>query len=775
MKISIAWVFEHIDAEWHNYNIKDIVNLFNQKVAEIEGFYQVKVPLDQLFVARVVDVAAEHVILHISQTDQTVELPTCETVQTGQYYIIKKDDKKVRWATGQDFGGQKDQLPAIYCDEQQAKGDWKKNVEKDDWIIEVDNKSITHRPDMWGHRGFAREIAILLDLKLKPLHEIIQTVPIAQFETVSQTAPEMPFSIQIKDSDYIKRFACAYFAQIENRPSLPWMAARLIKVDTRPIDTLVDMTNYVMLDISQPTHAFDAHAIATKRLVPRLAQVGETLTLLDNDTIELTAQDVVITDSEQPIALGGVMGGKDTEINANTTSMLLESANFDATTIRETAARHKKRTEASARFEKTLDPNQNILGIERFVKLLNDASIPFQLAGVVSVGQKHQPLVVNIAHAYIEDRLGTTLPSAQVINILQALDCKVAVQKDGDNIVYSVEIPTNRSTKDMQMKDDIVEEIARIFGYTNIPFVLPRKETKPANLQSVYRLRHIKRLLAFGYDMREVYNYAFFDEDFLRVLHWQPEQYVAVQSPVSENWQKLTTSLIPGLLKNIWQNNADHDKLRFFEVGRTWQKHGDDVQEKAKLAAIWYDKKKPITFYTFKSMVQHMAHMLRLPLTYEKVDNPVDPWFAPYQTAHVKHSDTIIGIMGIVDVGFTHDVFEGHAAACVFDAEFLQQYAPTAIQYKPASKYPAVERDISMMVPLTITAAHITDAIQNTSDYISNVTLVDMFKKDDWHDQKSLTLSFTMQDRTKTLTTAEADAIYAQVVQAVTKLGAEIR
>ncbi len=775
MKISIAWVFDHIDADWHKYNIADIVQLFNEKVAEIEGFDKVETPVDRLFVAKVTDVAAEHVMLYIPEIDQNVELPKREHIKVGDCYILNKDDKKVRWATGSDFGGQKDLLPAVFCDEKQAKGGWKETIEAEDWIIEVDNKSITHRPDMWGHRGFAREIAILLDLKLKPLDDIIVKLPITEYMSESKTSADMPFSVRIVDRDYIDRFGIAYFSNIENRASLPWMASRLAKVETRPIDTLVDMTNYVMLDISQPTHAFEAQKIATRHFEPRLAQKGETLTLLDDDTIELTETDMVITDGQQPIALGGIMGGKETEVDINTTSMILESAHFDATTIRLTAARHKKRTEASARFEKTLDPNQNILGIERFVKLLTDAHIPFQLGGVVSVGQKTEPITVLVEHNYIEDRLGTSITTDKIVNILQALDCVVQVDQKDDQTIYHVEIPTSRCTKDMQIKEDIVEEVARIFGYTNIPYVLPAKETKPSNVEPMLRLCHIKRLLAFGYNMREVYNYAFFDEDFLRILHWQPTDYLSVQSPVSENWQKLATSLIPGLLKNISQNNADHDQLRFFEVGRIWHKDASASYERSQLAIMWYDKKTPISFYTFKSMIAHMADMMRMPLTYEKIDAPADPWFAPYQTAHVKHGDVVIGTIGIIDVGFTHGVFDGYAAACVFDADFLQQYEAPAIVYKSSSKYPGVARDISTMVPITATVAHITHEIHNASEYIDQVELIDTFKKDDWQDQKSLTFSFVIQDSTKTLTSQQADAIYADVVTAVNKLGAQIR
>jgi phenylalanyl-tRNA synthetase beta chain len=776
MKISIAWVFDHLNADYKTVDIDQLVKLFNQKVAEIEGYYAIDIHLNNLFIARVADVAAEHVQLHIAQTDETIELPKRENLKVGQYYFIKKDDKKVRWAMAHDFGGQKDQiLPEVFCDEQQAKGDWQKLIEANDYIIEVDNKSITHRPDMWGYRGIAREFALLLDLKLKPLDEIITRLDITECVNESKKTEQMPFSVRIVHPEYIKRFAIGYFAKIENRPSLPWMVSRLCKVESRAINTLVDMTNYVMLDVGQPTHAFDAQKITTQHFEPRLAKEKETLTLLDDDTIELTKEDIVITDGQQPIALAGVMGGKNSEISMQTTAMILESANFDATTIRESAARHKKRTEASARFEKTLDPNQNILAIERFVKLLQDAQIPFKMGGVVSVGQKTEPLTLNISHEYIEQRLGTEIASATVVAILDALGCKVTIDKEDKLISYQVTIPTSRCTKDMQIKEDIVEEIARIFGYTNIPFVLPNKQTKPSDLDALYRMRRIKRLLAFGYDMRDVYNYSFYDEDFLRELKWKPQDYISVQSPVSENWQHLVTSLIPGLLKNVWQNHADHEQLSFFESGRIWQKTDTEIVERPELAGVFYNQKKAFSFYDVKAVVQHIAEMIHLPLTYKKVDKPVDPWFAPYQTAHLMYEDTVVGTVGVVDIGFVHTLFAGHAAAFTFDQSFLGNFKPSLIKFKPLAKYPAVERDISMMVPLKVTVAEVTQAIKKSSDNIAHITLVDMFQKDDWLDKKSLTFSFAMQCENKTLTTTEADALYEHVIKSVKNIGAEIR
>jgi phenylalanyl-tRNA synthetase beta chain len=780
MKLSIAWLFDHIDAQYTHLDMSQLMSTFNQKVAEIEGFYTSKIDLASLFLAQVESVAPTECF--IPELNESTQLPSREGIEKGQWYLIIKKRDGYDWANQSDLGRRGDEaekmlrlLPAMSTDEQDAKGGWKQQVVAEDYIIEIDNKSITHRPDMWGHRGFAREIALLLGKTMKPLDNMITTLPIQDFSTEVPATAQQPFSARIIEPRLINRFAYAYFSEIHNESSLPWMAARLCRIGQRPIDALVDMTNYVMCDMGQPMHAFDANGISAKHFEIRLAKPHEKLTLLDDETIELTDKDIVITDGTKPISLAGVMGGKDTQMQPSTASMVLESAHFDATSVRETAARHKKRTEASARFEKTLDPNQNILAIERFVRLLQDAEILYKVSGIASMGPKAQELAVSIEHEYIEKRLGVEIAAEQIISVLHSLGFQATTATVQGNFVYHIQVPTFRSTKDVRIKEDILEEIGRSFGYTNIPFVLPHKEMKPSSLHHVYVVRRIKQLLAYGCAMREVSNYSFYDEDFLRELHWQPQDSICVQSPVSENWKALTGSLIPGLLKNICQNNAEYDRLSFFEWGRVWHKDQDQIIERKQLAGIKYSQKNSISFYDLQALIEQIAHLIRLPLSWQKVCDPTDPWFAPYQTARIMYGDICIGTVGVIDIAFTHSIFSGYAAAFVLDGDFLVDFYGTPIRFVASSKYPSVQRDISIMVPLAVTVDRLQEAIYQSSDLIKKVTLVDMFRKEDWVDTKSLTFNFIMQDEHKTLTSQEVDAIAAGAIQAVQALGAQVR
>jgi phenylalanyl-tRNA synthetase beta chain len=774
MKMSIAWIFDHIDANWRDYDIAQLVTLFNQKTAEIEAFYPIRLDIEHLFLATVVSVAQETVELQIKQTGQTIELPKRDKIKEDDLFIVRGKDSQWRWATCKDFHSSKpDLLPAVSVDQDLVSGEWKKNIDVDDYIIEVDNKSITHRPDLWSHYGFAREVAILLGLPLKSL--ALGSFDVQHYAHASKAQEGLPFVVHIQEPHLIKRYACTYITAIENRPSLLWMTSRLCRIDAKPIDMVVDMTNYVMFDVGQPLHAFDAEKIESDKIESRLAKSGESIALLDGQIIELTNKDIVIADGRSPLALAGIMGGQDSAVSLSTQEILLEAANFDATTVRISGAHHKKRTESSARFEKTLDPNQTVIGIERFLTLLKNAHVAYHVSPIINVGSLTHPLQLIIEHAYIQERLGTSIDSEAIISILELLGCAVKWNGSDEKLSYHVTVPTFRSTKDIKIKEDLLEEIGRLYGYTNIPFVLPRKETKPANLTILQQQRAIKQFLSFGVAMHEVKNYAFFNESFLQLLQWQPERAVTIESPVSEQYKTLATSLVPGLLSNVYENHAEHDKLRFFEWARRWQKTGNEIIERSELAGIFYNKKEMISFYEIKGYMQHLFAMLQLSVTWHKVDNPQAPWFAPYQTAYVKCNDRVVATVGIVDVGFVHHLMPGSMALFVIDGTFLDACKHLVSHFSLISKYPAVERDISMMIPQTVTVEQLSRCIASSNNLIIDVQLIDFFEKPEWKGQRSVAFRFVMQDRTKTLTHQEIDQISLQVNDAVKALGAEIR
>jgi len=777
MKISIAWVFDHIEAEWDTIDIPDLVDRFNQTTAEIEGFYKTKLDLDSLGFGQVKAINNDHVVVHVAEWNQDCTLSLRTDALVGQYYLIKKHNKSYMWTRALDFGGDKEfALPAVYANQEIATK-WKKAIEPVDYILDIDNKSITNRPDMWGHRGVAREIAAILDVPMVPLASFLSdSNPIKTYKESARPHDEQKFGITIDAPDICSRFAGLYIDQVVSQPSHIRMMSRLIRVEGKPIDAMVDITNYVMLDLGHPMHAFNADTLQGDTIIIRRAHDKEKLTLLDDDTIEMGTQDLVIADSKRAISLAGVMGGAGTAISSQTKSLFLEAACFDATTIRRTATRHKKRTEASMRFEKSIDAQQAtnvLLRAMQFLKTFGMVDESDQT--IVAVGPDVKELVLDVAHTFIEKRLGIPITPDFIIKTLKKLDFGVEKIDEGDALVYRITIPTFRATKDIGIKEDIVEEVGRFFGYHNIEHVLPSMQLAPSELHARFRLRTIKQFFSQAVRMREIYSYAFFDEKFLRILDWEPEQALSVQSPISENWQRLATTLMPHVLKAVVQNEAKHEQLRFFEWARVWHKDKQHVTEKKVLCGIIFDKKKSVDFYDGKAYIAELYTMLNIPVSFKRAQSEQHPWFLSYQTANILHDDRIIGTLGIIDPLFLQRVCQGHACAFELDGDFLLEAKAKEKHFEPISKYPAVDRDVSVLVLLRVTVDEITQTIAGIDARIVKVTLIDFFQKPEWKDQKGLTFAVLIRDYEKTLTKEEVDTLWSKVTKALTNLGATIR
>ncbi|MDR3646528.1 MAG: phenylalanine--tRNA ligase subunit beta [Candidatus Babeliales bacterium] len=756
MKLSLSWIFDHINADWKSIPVEEIIKKINSITAEIEAFKKIDIDVKNFELAKVKEVN-DKISLSIVDLNKTIELSNRLDAKEGDLFLVKKIDDKFAWVTLVDLGSEKEGLVPDLCIPDISA--WRSQLETQDYILELDNKSITNRPDLWGHRGFAREIAAIFNLPLKPLDNFI-------------IKPNIIESEELIENGACKKFATYSIPEIKIQSSSLFMAARLAKIDSRPINLVVDTTNYVMFDISQPMHAFDANKISQK-IGPRFAKVGEKITLLDNETIELTAHDLVIADAQKPVALAGIMGGINSEVDNNTTALLIESANFDSATIRKTSTIVKKRTEASARFEKSLDPEQNILAIERFIKILSMHHINISNNPIQSFGIKTEPTILKVAHEFIEKRLGTKLTETFIIETLEKLEFLV---KKIDNKIYEITVPSFRATKDITIPEDIVEEIGRFFGYANIEFVLPAKQIKPNSLFTTRRLRKIKQYLAFGAHMHEVQNYPFYDENFIKELNWQPLQSTRVASPVSENWVRLVDSLIPHLLKNIQQNLLQPQKLRFFEINNIWDTISKTTAiEKKSLAGIFFDKKNPVNFYECKENLNGLFTALGFDnIKWQKTENN-SPWYSQYQTAELFYNDTSIGHAGMVSQSFLEKISEGSAFIFELDAQFLLQEQAPEKRFKNISKYPSVWLDISLLLPSNITVRQVTDIIAQSDAKIYKVELVDHFENPDWDNKKSLTLRYYLVDENKTLSKEEIDAVINKVSETIKTVGAQIR
>lgn len=764
MKLSLAWIFDHLDADYTSVNVADLVNRFNKSIAEIETYEKITTHADSFFLAQAQKISASEITLLCPELKKTVTISARSDAAVNNLFLIKKEDDSYRWVTLADVGSSKEGLlPALIVEESLHGGSWRKNFEKHDYIIHLDNKSINHRPDLWGHRGIAREVATLLNLTLNPLDTLIKDIPIVLANKKNDQSKIT--------TDKCSALSTLRIEAISYAPSHFAMAVRLARVDTKCHDAIVDATNYVMLDMGQPMHAFDAQKINKQKIEIRQADNKEKLLLLDGQTVELSSDDIVVADGSQALALAGIMGGSASSVQPATTSLLLEAACFDASTIRKTSARLKKRTEASARFEKSLDPETAPIALQRFCALLDDMHVSYNADKVIHFIHKPiLPTVITVTQQEIEKTLGCSVDTAFIVHILNKLEFAVSISQDG---VYEVTVPSFRATKDIRIKQDIIEEIGRFFGYENIKPVLPERKCAPFNIQAVQRMRAIKRYCAYAMNMKEVHTYAFFDESFLKTINWEPGQTLQVQSPVSENYRRLVTSLIPNLCGIAHAQAALYDQMRFFEWARIWA--GPENAEREVVTGLMLDQKKSIDFYTGKTMLDELAHMLGMQFTWQRVDNPEVPWYMPYQTADIYIGEHKVGRAGVMHSSFINQWAMGHAFIFELDGEFLLTYKKTQELYKPAPKYQSIVRDISMLVPLSMSAAQIEQLIRMSSSLIDEVVLVDFFEKKEWHDQKSFTFRITLLDHNKPLSTQETDALIGQVIEKLQHVGAQIR
>ncbi|KKP24349.1 MAG: Phenylalanine-tRNA ligase beta subunit [candidate division TM6 bacterium GW2011_GWF2_28_16] len=799
MKLSIAWIFDHINADWRKQDIDYLISKFNAVSGEIEDFYKVKFDLDKFAIGKVIEIKAGKIKFFVPEWGTEYNLPERVDADINAYFMVTKNSSQVRFTTLNDFDLSKDGLiPELYVHEKDVAGDWKKNFETEDYIIEVDNKSITNRPDMWGHRGFAREIAAFMDLELLPESKFLDTKEIFDYDKLAKTTDTNKIAIEVEDTKACLRFSGIYFDSIKNRGTDIFILSRFLKVDMRPINMLVDLTNYLMLDWSQPVHAYDAKSIENNKIIARMAKKNEKIKLLDGNDLELSNQDLVIADNKKILGLAGIMGGAYSGISKNTKEIFLESANFEPEVMRKTALKYNVRTDACARFEKTLDKNQTSQAILRFLNLLKLYKVEFNAAQeIISVGAQAKNLNIKISHDFLEKRLGIELQDYEVTLPLTRLGFNVQIEKQENsnvllddaaiskknNKIYSITVPTFRSSKDISIKEDILEEVIRFYGFDKIALEMPKIEKRPYKLNNIFRLRKFKNYLVEAAKMTEQQNYVFFYEPFLQSINCKIENVAAkLLNPVSDDQYRLVNSLLPNLFKNIKDNFAHQDSLRFFEFGRIW-KVGvrDEIVEKRYLSGIFFEKKIPVDFYFCKSYITGLLELINLnfkELKLESVKEPESIWAMPYMTANIYFETKKIGKIGKVDPVFLAklDVLpESDAFFFELDADFLFNHESKIKKFTEISKYQDSFVDLSLVVPINIKTIDIEDILKKVSNLVYDVNLIDSFERQDWADKKALTFRLSLKDLEHTIEKTQIDKVWQDAIKILEKHDIKLR
>lgn len=461
----------------------------------------------------------------------------------------------------------------------------------DDIIVEIDNKSLTNRPDLWGHYGIAREICAITHHELLPL----------DIEEIKNDQEDL--KIEIKDRNLCYRYTGLKIENIKNNVTPMNMQIFLYYVGMRSISLLVDLTNYLMLELGQPMHAFDSRVV--KNIEVGLALDGDTYTTLDGVTRHLTSDMLMIKNGNQYFGIAGVMGGLDSEILSDTTGVFLESATFNAGNIRKTAIKLGLRTEASARYEKSLDPNMTDLAIKRLVYLLRrenpDMKIVSNLTDVYPTKLEEGKIILDKETLAVY--MGRTLDSHDVTTILESLGFQVEVKDDA----YQVIVPTFRATKDVKIKQDLIEEIARIYGLENFTPKPLKLELTPVEHENVFTQEYeVKKLLATKYNMHEVHSYIWYDTTILKDLNIEKNN---VKLVGKETNQILRDDMSFSLLNIVKENFKNYNEFQIFEIGTVIVNN----ENKRVLSIILANDEKKLEedYYTAKNIVQYLFQMIK--------------------------------------------------------------------------------------------------------------------------------------------------------------------
>jgi phenylalanyl-tRNA synthetase beta chain len=661
-------------------------------------------------------------------------------------------------ASASELGISRDHAGVLELDDATKPGDLLAGLAPD-FIIEIDNKSLTHRPDLWGHYGMAREVAAITGLPL-----------IDPVKPDLLPGGDSPWHVEIADYALCPRFSALVFENVEVRPSPLWLQARLETLGLNPINNIVDVTNLIMAELPQPTHAYDADKLNGGRIFVRSAFDGESFDGLNGESYTLTPADLVIADAAASIGLAGVIGGAASAISSTTTRIVFEAGNFAASPLRLTSARHKTRTDASMRFEKSLDPENTVRALARAIELLREVSPGIRLVG--GVVDRRGPIaakkLIELPMTFLTRKLGKDVPQAEVTRILTALG--FAIDEAAPDVL-AVRVPTWRATKDIALKDDLVEEIGRMVGYDSIAPAPPliASTVPPANPLRLY-LRQVRaQLSAQGFT--EAHHYSFVNESDIRRFGGDPATHIAVQNPIASELTHLRRSLLPGLFKSVVANARFFQEFRLFEIGHEIHPGPCEVTH---LAAVFYSAHgEDQEFFELKRVLECVFAGARLQAAQPRA------FEHPVRTAEILWMETSIGRFFELHPSLLKS--EGlDGRAMLFDVDVdaaLGLAAARAPKYRPLRKFPTSGFDLSVVADLLTPVDKIQDELTRLAG--ADLAAIEFIRQYAGpplpSGQKSVSYNLKVGALDHTLSAEELTAIRGRIVDGMQALGYELR
>ncbi len=809
MKLSYNWLKEFVPLD---VTPQTLAEQFTMKAAEVEGVQLLGQDMQKVVVGEILEIRPHPRSTKLQLTKVSVGSDTLEIVcgakniRVGQKVptaligsslpggvaIAAREIQGVKsegmLASAAELGLSADAAGILILPAEAAVGtDVRAVLGLDDAILDVN--VLADRSYLLSHLGAARDIGAMRRQSL-----LIENYGRTGADLITNSAQKNSGSIQIIDPALCPRYSMIMLSNLRIAPSPAWLSARLQSLGVRPVNNLVDLTNYVMLEVGQPLHAFDQAKLTSHKMIVRPAKPGEKITTIDGVVRELTEDMLVVADQSKPLAIAGVMGGKESEIATQTSGALIESANFDAKSIRKTAQALKLRSDASMRFERGVDPNLTAVALARLVELLPKAGLVDATTSTI-IDSYPAPLVrqpIRFQPTYVKRLCGVDVLLSEQIRILQDLGLIIDdrnYQTDGELLVTP---PSFRA--DINVAADLVEEIIRLFGLEKVPRSLPLAKLIPQPFDSDrHWSRKIKNILR-GAGFTEVETYSFADAKVLQALKFDPRENIALENPMSPEQAYLRSSLIPNALAIVTKNiSYGRGAMRFFELGRTFRfVRGKEYAHEPLMLSVVEVSASGRTDSTKSGDVQepvewrHLAQVLESILFHFGLDTSTlkrkpftaNPAFHDGRTALLEIGGEDIGFLAEVHP-LALDELGINRRVALIDLEFdkLMRLARGERQFQPIPKYPAVVRDLSLIVDEKLPAQDVIAQLKKSGgDLLRDVQFFDRFTgKGIAAGKKSYAFHLVFQSDQKTLDEIAVNTALAAITKALAQKNILVR
>lgn len=786
MYISLDWIKEFITLP-KKATMEDISEVLTSHTVEVEGAVSQGAAFEKVVVGKVLSVAKHPNAdrLRVAQVDVKHEELTivcgAPNLEKGQLVAvslvgaklpngleIKESEIRGQKSSGmicaEDELGLGESHEGIMVLEKRAKvgQSFAEYLGLDDTVLEIDNKSLSNRGDLWGQYGLARELGALYGAPLKPYLKEDVFLPGSE-----SGLPEL--EIKVEEKKLCSRYMAVRVDNVEVKPSNPLIRKRLLAMGLKPINNIVDITNYVMWELGQPMHAFDAAKV--ENIVVRSARKGEEMVALDGKAKQLDPSMLVIADTKEAIAVAGVIGGQDSAVSSGTTSIVFEAANFDPISVRRTAQSIGSRTESSVRFEKGLDPRDCEIALKRALQLLQEScpemSVSSQAADIRHYDEASK--TVALSYDWIELKLGERIDEKKIKDILERLGFQL---EEKDEFLQAT-IPSWRAVKDVAIVEDILEEIARIYGYDRISSHFPEVELSlPVVMEDRDLEDRVKDILCRDAGFSEACNYSFVGEAALKKAGFDPVDYLKLANPLSQQLAFLRQNLLLGLLSSVRTNQFNYPHVAMFEVGRVFvdvpgrynispDKATEYLPHQGKKIALVYSSSEGDCLAKAKGAVSLLLHeILGEDGRFASVEE-APSWALGRGYANIYAREEPVGYVALLDKQVASDFGlkkEVAYAEISFDDLLEASRRAPERKYRGLPKFPAVSRDLAFVIDEEIEYNDISEELRTCGQLMSRFELFDIYRGEEvGHGKKSLAFHIWYQAQDRTLTSEEVE------------------